>query len=195
MSTTINPLDSIEKRFDRAFNVNRTNLAYGKLQGKCENSPFSAYLSKLPACLGRSDSLPSPHTPKSMLKLNVGQIKSVSRHHAIISWDDTHSSLSLQCIGKNGMIVKGLLVVEGEKVLLSSSSSTPIRFGRLEIYFLPPILPDLPIGIEKPISLVTYAFQGKGTKSIEEAVQFIIRHHGCYIEAMGGEGNVRKLVK
>ena len=107
-------------------------LAFAKLHGRCltdlaaggtgTGDEFTAYITKLPAKLGR--------------KVDEGDIslsksKSVSRHHATLLLQDDH--IEIRCEGKNGLTVNSKQVESGQQVRLQVGDA--VKIGCYCFYF------------------------------------------------------------
>lgn len=187
-------LKLLEKKLGRKFSLNRPKMAYGKLQGLCQGQPFCQTISEFPVCIGRGPSLPADQSSSTMSKLDVGIVKTVSRHHVVLKWSDTDGYV-LECLSRNGVIVNGKAVMDRQQAILPSNKPSPLRFGGIEVYFLPPILPDTPC--RSNLQLLEAAFEGKAAEeslSIEQATEILATKYNMYLESFGGRENLKTLV-
>ncbi len=95
---------------------------------------------KMPLLLGREDVARSAASPFAgqFVKLSA---KTVSREHALVSWDAEHGRYSLSVKGRNPVIVAGRKAACGE--VLPLANKTPIAISSFKFYFL---LPQPPRG-------------------------------------------------
>ncbi|PVU86679.1 hypothetical protein BB559_006435 [Furculomyces boomerangus] len=100
--------------------------AYAKL----EAPDFSYYIKELSVSIGR-------HTNSSTnTHLDLGPSKTISRKHAIISYNYIHQNFELQVLGKNGCFYNTIYAPQGTIIALNNRSL--ISIGEHEFTFLLP---------------------------------------------------------
>lgn len=144
VSSQVNSYEEMEKKIISRFAASRQKLSYGRLIGHLhDKAKFDEGIKKLPLYLGRtSTSVPEQYAKAT--KLNIGDSKSASRYHAMIEWDSTVHQLRIHCLGRNGVLLDGKILLEGKSELLAQDKSTAICIGGAELYFCPAISMDFP---------------------------------------------------
>ncbi|OQR94859.1 hypothetical protein ACHHYP_00878 [Achlya hypogyna] len=124
-----------EKRIEKDFLTARPPLAYAKLKGMInDDEPYEAVITQLPVDLGRG-----PKVGQAPSRIGLGDLMSVSRHHATIDWNTEKGVFELKCVGKNGMYASGKKIEKDQIVTLVPKM--PLRIGGARVYFLPAIKP------------------------------------------------------
>ena len=89
---------------------------------------FESDVSALPAILGRSGD-------NRAIVLNESDT-TISRNHAMISWNRRHRVYSLTCLSKNGLVCDRVRVAKDQTLTLRSGSS--LKIGKTKLYFTLP---------------------------------------------------------
>ncbi|CAN0271035.1 unnamed protein product, partial [Ascophyllum nodosum] len=109
-------------------------IAFAKLWGQLDTSPFHCYVTSLPSTLGRASAATESASKEGFI--NLGRSKALSREHATISWIPAQKTYQITCLSKNGMVVAGKYHAKGGVERLESR--TPIKLGPASMYFLLP---------------------------------------------------------
>ena len=108
---------------------------HAKLQGRLLNptdsnvEDFCALITVLPVKLGRSTQ------GEGAAKINLGENKATSRHHATLDYSAADGSFFIECLGKNGMVVDHVHYGVNQRAALKAG--TAVKIGSMHAYFLP----------------------------------------------------------
>uniref|UniRef100_A0A7S3UYS7 FHA domain-containing protein n=1 Tax=Aplanochytrium stocchinoi TaxID=215587 RepID=A0A7S3UYS7_9STRA len=111
--------------------------AFARLSGKClkTGSAFTAYVTSIPATLGREH---EAHPKEGFISL--GNSKQISRIHAVIDYDKTLGTYTIEPKGKNSVTVRKVQYspreMKGDDKKIRLNSRDPVRIGNIGFYFL-----------------------------------------------------------
>ena len=106
----------------------------GRIGGPSEYEQIDEPICNLPITIGRAEITKDG----DVHHLRVGSRKdnTISRKHAMISWNEEENKYKLQCLSKNSCTVDGKIYTADDTVDIHSKSS--IRIGSARFYFILP---------------------------------------------------------